>query len=219
MGSKRLAVQSVLFDLDGTLYNSREYSARIEKEIVGIVAEQMRIDAPLAEHRLREERRKQGTLTGALRVLGVDRGLFFEALAEKVEPAEYLTRDPSTNLTLETLKKRGFRMALVTNNGRVMTRKILNAIGLEQSLFDVTVTSDDCKPKPSSQPFLHALNKLNSSPEKAVYIGDRVEAELLPAQKVGIRTILLARDGGTRKDEVDLVIVRLQEILDLIEKT
>jgi len=210
-------VQSILLDLDGTLYNSPEYNARIEKEIVGIVADQLHIEDSLAELRLREERKKRGTLTGALRVLGVERGLFFEALAERVEPAEYLTRDLSTNSTLEGLKKRGFKLALVTNNGRTMTGKILDAIGLDSSLFDVIVTSDDCNPKPSSQPFLHALSKLNCSPDRAVYVGDRVEAELLPAQRLGIRTILLVRGSDKRNDQVDLVITQLSELLKFVK--
>jgi HAD superfamily hydrolase (TIGR01549 family) len=215
LGSKRLTAECVLFDLDGTLYSSPEYSARIESEIVMIVAEEMQIDASLAWRRLSEERKKQGTLTGALSILGVDRRFFFEALAERVEPMKYLTQDHSVIATLETLKERGFKLALVTNNGRSMVRKILNAIGVEASLFDVMVTSDDCEPKPSRQPFLSALNRLECTPDKAVYVGDRVEAELLPAQELGIRTILLAKEGAD--NEADLVITRVTEVLSLVD--
>ena len=217
--SKRLTVRTILLDLDGTLYNSPEYNARIEKEIVGIVAEQMHVESSLAELRLREERKKQGTLTGALRVLGVNRSLLFEALAEKVEPVEYLSQDSSVISTIRALKERGFKVGLVTNNGRRMVGKILRAIGLEASLFDVIVTSDDSEPKPSSQPFLSALDIVKCTPDRSAYIGDRVEAELLPARKLGIKTVLLAREGNAHNEQVDVVISHLSEVLTLIEDT
>ena len=216
--SKKLIVQCILFDLDGTLYYSPDYNARVEAEITAIVAQTLKADVSKAKLRLDEERKRRGTLTGALRVLGVNRSLFFQTLAEKIEPFTYLTRDPSTILTIEILKRRGFRLGLVTNNGRKMVEKILSAIGLEASLFDVIVTSDDSEPKPSSQPFLFALDKLKCTPDKTVYVGDRVQAELLPAKKLGMRTVLLAREGIPQSDQVDVVIARLPEVLIHIER-
>ena len=215
--SMKLSTECILFDLDGTLYYSPDYNARVEAEIMAIVAQTLKTDVSKAKLRLDEERKSQGTLTGALRVLGVNRSLFFQTLAEKIEPLTYLTRDPSTILTLHTLKKRGFRLGLVTNNGRKMVEKILSAIGLEASLFDVIITSDDSEPKPSSQPFLFALHKLKCTPDKTVYVGDRMQAELLPAKKLGIRTVLLAREGIPQSDQVDAVIARLPEVLTHIE--
>jgi len=215
--SMKLSTECILFDLDGTLYYSPDYNARVEAEIMAIVAQTLKTDVSKAKLRLDEERKSQGTLTGALRVLGVNRSLFFQTLAEKIEPLTYLTRDPSTILTLHTLKKRGFRLGLVTNNGRKMVEKILSAIGLEASLFDVIITSDDSEPKPSSQPFLFALHKLKCTPDKTVYVGDRMQAELLPAKKLGIRIVLLAREGIPQSDQVDAVIARLPEVLIHIE--
>jgi len=215
--SKRLTAECVLFDLDGTLYHSVEYNARVETEIAAIVAHTLGIEVSVARRRLDEERKKHGTLTGALHVLGIDRKFFFEALSEKIQPLEHLSPDPSTILTVDTLKKRGFKLGLVTNNGRKMVEKILSAIGLEASLFDVIVTSDDSKPKPSSQPFLFALDKLKCEPDEAVYVGDRMQAELLPARKLRIKTVLLAREPNTRSDDVDFVITRLEEILNVMK--
>jgi len=215
--SKKLTVECILFDLDGTLYYSPDYNARVEAEITAIVAHTLKTHVSKAKLRLDEERKRRGTLTGALRVLGVNRGVFFETLAEKIEPLTILTPDPSTILTLRTLKKRGLKLGLVTNNGCKMVGKILRAIGLEASLFDVVVTSDDTEPKPSSQPFLFALDKLKCTPDETVYVGDRVQAELSPARKLGIKTVLLAREGNTQRDQVDVVIARLPEVLNLIE--
>jgi len=215
--SMKLSVECILFDLDGTLYYSPDYNARVEAEMTVIVAQTLKTDISKAELRLGEERKKQGTLTGALRVLGVNRSLFFEALAEKIEPLTYLTQDPSVISTVSGLKKRGFKLGLVTNNGRRMVEKILRAIGLEASQFEVIVTSDDSEPKPSSQPFLFALDKLKCTPDETVYVGDRVQAELLPAKELGIKTVLLAREKNTQSDQVDVVITRLPEVLTLIE--
>jgi len=217
LSSKKLILECVLFDLDGTLYHSPDYSARVEAEITAIVAQTLNTDVSEAKLRLDEERKKRGTLTGALRVLGVNRSLFFEALAEKIDPLTYLAQDPSVISTVKDLKKRGLKLGLVTNNGRRMVRKILSAIGLDSSLFDVIVTSDESEPKPSSQPFLFALDKLKCTPDETAYIGDRVQAELSPAKELGIKTVLLAREGIAQISQVDIVITRLPEVLNLIE--
>jgi HAD superfamily hydrolase (TIGR01549 family) len=77
---------------------------------------------------------------------------------------------------IETLKERGFKIGLVSNSGRPLVTKILGAIGLEESLFDVTVTSAEAEPKPSPQIFMLALTKVSFSVDEVVYVGDREEA-------------------------------------------
>jgi FMN phosphatase YigB (HAD superfamily) len=115
------------------------------------------------------------------------------------------------------LKESGLKIGLVSNSGRGLVDKILAALGLEKTLFDAVVTGTDVEPKPSHQPFLLAINKLQCDKVSTVYVGDRDEAEIRPAHEVGLRTILLSRNAEEKRDAkwADVVI---GDIADL-EKT
>jgi FMN phosphatase YigB (HAD superfamily) len=95
--------------------------------------------------------------------------------------------------------------------------KILDAIGLDRSLFDVIITSTEAEPKPSPQPFQLATEKVACSVEEIVYVGDREEAEIRPAKHFGLKAILLNRAGAAQGTSADLVIRNLSEVLSVLE--
>ena len=212
-----LHVCCVLFDLDGTLYESPEYSDRLETEIVRFVSEKLGLSESETKVLLDQRRKQLGTLTRAIQSLDIDRNAFFNAMAARIEPSLHIHRDPMVRSLLETLRQRGFQVGLVSNSGRPLVRKILAAIGLKEDLFEVIVTSTEAEPKPSPQPFQLATEKLASAVEKIVYVGDREEAEIRPARHFGLKTILLDRAGAAQDTSADLVIRNLPEVLNVLE--
>jgi len=202
----------ILFDLDGTLYDSADYSRRLEEEIARFVSEKLSLDLDSTKALLKQRRKELGTLTRTLESLGIDRNLFFDSMAARIEPAEYLTEDARVHVVINTLKEEGFKVGLVSNSGRPLVEKILKALRIDPSVFDALVTSSDVRPKPSPEPFLLALKLLNCTTATAIYIGDRDEAELHPAKELRIRTILLDRVGNTSARWADVVVTNLSEI-------
>jgi putative hydrolase of the HAD superfamily len=202
----------ILFDLDGTLYNSSAYFQMMEEEIAELVSEQLSINYENARLLLSERRKKLGTLTKSLESLGIDRVIFFEALASRVEPAEYMSNDLTVHWVLARLRENGFKIGLVSNSGRPVVAKVLQALRLDQSSFEAMVTSSDVQPKPSPEPFRLALDLLSCNAESAVYVGDRDEAELRPAKHLGIRTILLDRSGKSSRRWADVVVKELSQV-------
>ena len=134
-------------------------------------------------------------------------------MAERVNPRLYLVPDRKIRDTITHLKSMGIRVGLVSNSGRLLVGKILDALNVNPELFDVMVTGTDVEPKPSHQPFLMALRKIGCDKAESVYVGDRDEAEIRPAHEVGLRTILLVR-GGQKHDVkwADLVINDISEL-------
>jgi hypothetical protein len=59
--------------LDGTLYDSSEYSSRLEREISKIVSEELALDETDARSLLDARRKKIGTLTRTVESLGMGR--------------------------------------------------------------------------------------------------------------------------------------------------
>ena len=210
-------VRCVLFDLDGTLYDSPEYSDRLETEIVRFVSERLELGESETKELLNQRRKQLGTLTRTIQSLGIDRNAFFDAMAARIEPSHHIPVDPMVHSVLETLRQRGFKVGLVSNSGRPLVRKILAAIGLEEDLFDVIVTSTEAEPKPSPQPFQLATEKLACAVEEIVYVGDREEAEIRPARHFGLKTILVNRSGAVQNVSADIVIRSVSEVLNVVE--
>jgi FMN phosphatase YigB (HAD superfamily) len=211
--------QCVLFDLDGTLYDSPSYSQRLDVEIAKIVSEMLKLPEDQARSLLEERRRTLNTLTGALRSLGLDREIFFMALAKRVDPRAYLGEDLVALKAIERLRAEGFLIGLVSNSGRALVEEVLDAIGLRPEMFHVVVTSTEAEPKPSPQPFLLALSHLGIDRGRAVYVGDRDEAELRPAKELGIKTILLDRTGIKKSRWADHVVGSVADIPSIVEQT
>ncbi|MDR5695199.1 MAG: HAD-IA family hydrolase [Armatimonadota bacterium] len=89
---------------------------------------------------------------------------------------------------LNTLKGWGYRLALLTNNGRAAVEEVLHAFGLAGT-FEVVVSREDVhSPKPSPEGITLILNRLRGSPALAYMIGD-AWIDGLAAQRAGVRFI------------------------------
>jgi putative hydrolase of the HAD superfamily len=212
------SLKCVLFDLDGTLYDSVEYSERLELEIAKYVSQALGLSEDSAREILLTRRKRLGTLTQTLASLGIDRQRFFETIAERVDPRMYLAKDQTIQDVLQALRNRGLKVGLVSNSGRTLVERVLNAIGLSPEVFDVVVTSSEVEPKPSPHSFLLAMKRTNSDTSHTLYVGDRDEAELRPAKELGIWTILLTRTGIQENRWADHVIRSIIEVPSIVER-
>ncbi len=99
--------------------------------------------------------------------------------------------------TLETLHRRGLRLALISNSmwpGHVH-RQQMARFGILR-YFDQTFFSGDVamwKPQPAL--YRLALNRLDILPEQALFVGDTPEHDLVGARAVGIKTVYKRNDA------------------------
>src|SRR5437870_2918841 len=76
--------------------------------------------------------------------------------------------------TLEELRRRGVRLAVVTTKYGETARRQVENLGLA-SYFEALVTGDQCvNCKPDAEPFVRALNALAVAPDRAAGVGDSV---------------------------------------------
>lgn len=74
--------------------------------------------------------------------------------------------------TLDYLKEKGIKMAIVTSRMRNSTMNALENFNIIK-YFDVVVSSDDTvNHKPHKEPLLKAINELNSYASETLYVGD-----------------------------------------------
>jgi len=126
---------------------------------------------------------------------------------------------PGVSSTLEELRRKGYKLAILSDAPRIQAWIRLAAMGI-QNKFDFVITFDETKEKkPSKKPFLLALKKLRVSPKECVMVGDSIERDLRTAKKLGMTTIL-AEYGSVEKEKgkVDYRIKSISELLRILRK-
>lgn len=115
----------------------------------------------------------------------------YTSVVWKMDPQNYIKKN--TNLRNELQKLKG-RIALVTGSPKIWaipTLKYLNLLDLfEPSIF----TYDFSIKKPDPNIFLHVTKHLNAKIEDTIAIGDNLNTDILPAKKVGLKTLFIGED-------------------------
>ncbi|MBS1250913.1 MAG: Pyrophosphatase PpaX [Chloroflexi bacterium] len=114
--------------------------------------------------------------------------------------------------TLDTLTKEGFTLGLVSNRSDPFQEEI-EELGLAE-FFDFAITAGEVGSwKPDKQIFHHALGLAGSSAKETIYVGDNYYADILGAQGVGIRPILVD-PKGVFPDVECMMIDSVERLLD-----
>lgn len=98
--------------------------------------------------------------------------------------------------TLQHLRDSGFTLAIVSNWESPLD-PLTERLGIAE-YFDAIVASHDVRvrsEKPDPHIFNYALAAVGAAAEEVVHVGDTYEADIVGAEGVGIRPILLDRDG------------------------
>lgn len=98
-----------------------------------------------------------------------------------------------TRGALEVVKKireTGYKLAIIANADSVDARNVINATGLKD-LFDAIIISEEMGiEKPHREIFEAALTKLEVRAENAVMVGNRVNSDIVGANRLGMKSIL-----------------------------
>ncbi len=192
--------KAIIFDIDGTLYNSDEYVAeqvdvqiRYWSKLKGISADQGR---KLMEDFRREwSKNHQGkkiSLGNAFTHFGIDIDTSIRWRNQLMRPEDYLSTDTKLIQALEELKVEGIKMIAVTNNPVEAARKTLKAVGID-SLIPHIVGLDTCHLSKPARPMLDkALEILSCKAEDVISIGDRYDIDLALPLEMGMGGIVVA---------------------------
>lgn len=124
-------------------------------------------------------------------------------------------RFPDTLTTLGALKDHGFELGLVSNaKSDWLVHSILKRNEL-QGFFRVVVTSAELGiRKPRVEIFDRALKLLGKKPAESAFLGDSVDADVLGARIVGMRSIHIRRNPPVNTQaHPDATVTNLSEAL------
>lgn len=123
--------------------------------------------------------------------------------------------------TLKTLRKRGYRLALVTDTDGTpgMKRKRVRTVPFYNMFETVVVAGEDTpKIKPSKMPFILVAERLRLHPHKCVYVGDNPKVDVNGAKAIGMQTVLVRR-RSLRGARPTLVIKSLGQLLRIFKSS
>lgn len=216
-----MLIRAILLDLDETLYDERR-SVKQALEAAGEFAAQKfpGIDRVLLQQTYLEEGDKRWEAFEAeiavkgrsaqLDPLRVREMCFAQALAISGGAPSFapeLTRYygeyrsshhvlfPETKRTLTALRTHG-DLVLVSNGGSSYQRDKLRATGLDSFFSAVCISEEVGFSKPQRGIFERALREVGCvPPSEAVMVGDNLEKDILGARNVGMRGVLVCRNG------------------------
>ena len=131
---------------------------------------------------------------------------------------------PGIRKLLETLKKEGYKIGIVTSRTRESAMRYLHMFAIA-SYFDDLVTSEDTRAhKPDPEPLLLGLKKLDARPEESLMVGDS-PFDIRCANQAGVKSVLvdwrITEDENPRVGEAaaDFQIKEPIELLSILEKS
>ena len=96
---------------------------------------------------------------------------------------------------LETLRKMGVKVALITNGPHELQYRKLELLGIEHLFDEIIVGGDTPFPKPDTRIFSLMADKLGLNPCEMLYIGDNPLNDIEPSRKVGYIPVWIRTTG------------------------
>ena len=137
--------------------------------------------------------------------------------------ASHYSLAASSHALLEALRARGLRLALVSNTASPdwLLRPVLERQGLVERLDAVVLSSEVGKRKPHPAIFERALDEVGCAPDQAIFVGDRLDTDVIGASRAGMTTIqaLWFRADDVRVDaEPDFQAFTQMDVLNVVDR-
>ena len=213
-------IQAVVFDLDGTLLDRRRSFDRFVRDqwerfadCLQTVDQEQYAQTLIALDRDGYAPRKS-LFTGVITHFGLPFGVAETLLADYRDgfPHSCLLF-PDAVQTLSCLRASGLSLGLITNGSLRMQSRKVECLGLS-SLFDTILISDaEGVSKPDREIFHRALDRLNTNPAQAVFVGDHPEVDIAGARAAGMQAVWRRDPRESRMVEADGVIDDLSDLL------
>jgi putative hydrolase of the HAD superfamily len=126
---------------------------------------------------------------------------------------------PGARETIETLKTRGVRMALVTNGDSATQRAKIERFSLAHLFDHIQIEGEHDFGKPDERAYLHAMSALGVEAHETWMVGDHLEWEVAAPQRLGIFAIWHDAFGKGLPEDCDVrpdrIIQAISELLNV----
>jgi HAD superfamily hydrolase (TIGR01662 family) len=90
---------------------------------------------------------------------------------------------------LEAIRKEGYRIGIIANGDSANIRSIIGTTGLQDYFNSIVISEEVDIEKPYQRIFEVALARLGVKPENSVMVGNKIDADILGANRAGMRSV------------------------------
>jgi len=109
----------------------------------------------------------------------------------RIASTDYIRLYPAVTDALTKLRKKGYRLWLLSNAQRVFTAFELNALGLAPYFDGIYISSDYGCRKPDLRFFTALLEERKLDPKACLMIGNDLDTDIVGAKKAGLDTLYM----------------------------
>lgn len=221
-------IKALIFDLDNTLLNYYVFKRTATNEALkamikqGLTVEREKAEKILWSLYYEYGFEYRGIFQEFLKRAGHDprdlKMLAAAIVAYREARAHALKAYPSVRPTLRALRKRGYKLWIVTDAPGLKAWLRLASVGLLNE-FERVITFDDTgAEKRTGKPLEFALKELALKPEEVMVVGDSGSKDVAPARALGIRTAM-AMYGRNKPPSVraDYELKNMRDLLKICE--
>ena len=207
-GKRSVEIDSVVFDLNNTLYRQNN---EMDESIRRRACEEAVTELGGDYDSVREEFDKiyveiqSGRKT--LEILGVSDGTSVMERAVENSGVDSLPKDPRLREMMDRISP-WWNLALVTGTSEKLTMRTLEAIGLNPETFSPVIHNKSPYNRDDGSAFRHVAESHGTFPYRMLMVGDREKKDVVPANKFGLKTAIVREKSG-------LADVNLKDIYEL----
>lgn len=126
---------------------------------------------------------------------------------------------PDTKELLQRLSQK-YKIGIIANQD-FGTEQRLTDFNVHQYINLVIASAEEGVAKPDLRIFRIALDRANCKPEEAIMVGDRIDNDIIPANKIGMTTVWIKQGFGsyaepkTVEEQPDYIVNSLAEITEV----
>ena len=126
---------------------------------------------------------------------------------------------PDTKEVLQRLSQK-YKIGIIANQN-LGSEERLEKLGLLKHIDLVIASAEEGVAKPDLRIFQIALARADCKPEEAVMVGDRIDNDIIPANKIGMTTVWIKQGFGsyaepkTVEEQPDYIVNSLAEITEV----
>ncbi|MBQ7309608.1 MAG: HAD family hydrolase [Clostridia bacterium] len=203
----------IFFDIGGTLVDETEsFRRRVQQTIA--------MQEAIGNHYTETE------LEAAMRASALAGGSYFRGAMKNIGLSPFAPYDclgerlyPDAKAVLEELSGR-YSLGIIANQP-MGTEGRLSAYGIRAYFSLVLSSAEEGLEKPDEALFLRALDRAKCAPEEAMMVGDRPDNDILPAKRLGMKTVRITQGLGgimpVKNEEMraDFTIGNLSELIGI----
>lgn len=217
MDSSFFGIDSIGFDLDGTLYSP---NSKIDNEIGKKIAKAIiakRPDFGTEEEVISYYQKRRNEIGSGAKVfeeLGFEKAhLILDYCLSDPKIWDFLEPDKKLIELLFKIKEK-YNLFLISTSEKDLAFLKFQKIGILKEIFSYMVFGDDLSgiKKSSGEMHKYFLKCSEKNPSSCCYIGDSLIADIMPAKALGMKTILV----GNKCKEADFSVEKIYDIESIL---